>query len=726
MSYYVYWLKKKITSYLLVWKRKMFSQKKKHNYLPRPSYQKVRIPSRFLNKANGQNGGKTVGQIGMLHRVEYLLSAISVVLVAIIPETETLSRKSRLNQSSMTTFMFNQKKTSNAKKEQLDKLVTLMICKDNLPLTILQREGFRNLMAAAVPDYKLPCYERMRDTLIHNLHEEVAAAVKKRLASSPACSVMMDFWSSNAMEGFLGVSCSAVTCDYVPFTAFLALREMPKNHTAAAVFAEYESVIEDWEINKKVNVIRCVTENARNMVAALRLQLPTFVNETEDELVEIEIEAGINVPNYLLIPEFVEFIGEADNDDGENNPLGFEDHFAFDLDFDTLLNDKSWKYNETGYNITASYHARCLPHHIQLAIKDGLLVLEKVAKDSLNLLGKIVGGIRRSVVDTKTLMDCVGFKIPMLNQTRWSSQYGMIKGTLEAIEKDPSIQSKLNSCTVHGSLTAIQIKCLRELIILLGPFKLATDAFQKEHETIGLVTPFYLDLVNKCSLDSEVNPDARSIISCKTVVEALQNSLKARLSYVLNDSLYLIGSILDPRIKTSFIKAGGLDEKAVLKAVSDVILSRYGIACERESESSANEKRQNSLDFQETSAAAKRSKFNRPMLSSVLPQSQPQSHGAREKVLEEFQNYLAEPVIVNDSGEFDLSYSPLLFWKLNEHRFPVLSLIARDVMGVPASSSNIERGFSTAVDIKSAKRNGIKAGLFQMLLFIKKNCHFLS
>jgi hypothetical protein len=114
------------------------------------------------------------------------------------------------------------------------------------------------------------------------------------------------------------------------------------------------------------------------------------------------------------------------------------------------------------------------------------------------------------------------------------------------------------------------------------------------------------------------------------------------------------------------------------------------------------------------------------MLSSIVSQSRPHSNAPGEKVLDEFEKYLAEPVVVNDSGEFDLSYSPLLFWKLNEHRFPALAPIARDVMGVPASSSNIERGFSTAVDIKSAKRNGIKASLFQMLLFIKKNCHFLS
>ncbi|KZS20402.1 Uncharacterized protein APZ42_012923 [Daphnia magna] len=164
MCYYVYWLKKKITSYLLVFKRKISSQTKKHNYLPRPSYQKVRIPSRFLNKKQmARMEEKLLDRLVIHHLVEYLLSATSAVL-------------------------------------------------------------------------------------------EAVAALKIRLASSPACSIMMGLWSSNAMKGFLGVSCSAVTCDYVPFTAFLALHEMQKNPTAAAVFAEYESVIEDWEINKKVNV----------------------------------------------------------------------------------------------------------------------------------------------------------------------------------------------------------------------------------------------------------------------------------------------------------------------------------------------------------------------------------------------------------------------------------------------------------------------------------------
>ena len=110
------------------------------------------------------------------------------------------------------------------------------------------------------------------------------------------------------------------------------------------------------------------------------------------------------------------------------------------------------------------------------------------------------------------------------------------------------------------------------------------------------------------------------------------------------------------------------------------------------------------------------------MLSTLL-QPWPKCTGANaNKVLDELDVYLKEPLATNEEGEFDLSFSPLQYWKLNEHRFPALTPIARDVMGVKASSANIERTFSTVKDkdMKSAKRNKIKAALFQMPLFIKK------
>jgi len=63
----------------------------------------------------------------------------------------------------------------------------------------------------------------------------------------------MDLWSSKTMRGYLGISCTGVTEDYEPFNAFLTLRPMQGSHTGEAIFAEYESVMKDWNITNKVN-----------------------------------------------------------------------------------------------------------------------------------------------------------------------------------------------------------------------------------------------------------------------------------------------------------------------------------------------------------------------------------------------------------------------------------------------------------------------------------------
>ena len=78
----------------------------------------------------------------------------------------------RPNQSSLNNYVHRSKKMSVARKEHLDNLLAEMICKDNLPLTILQREGFQNFMSAAVPEYKIRKNERYVNT--YSLRESVS------------------------------------------------------------------------------------------------------------------------------------------------------------------------------------------------------------------------------------------------------------------------------------------------------------------------------------------------------------------------------------------------------------------------------------------------------------------------------------------------------------------------------------------------------------------------
>lgn len=102
-------------------------------------------------------------------------------------------------------------------------------------------------------------------------------------------------------------------------------------------------------------------------------------------------------------------------------------------------------------------------------------------------------------------------------------------------------------------------------------------------------------------------------------------------------------------------------------------------------------------------------------------ETRPQS-ASPSKVLEELEEYLKEPRLAIGKPES----LPLTFWKRSVDRFKFLASISLDVFCVPASSANIERVFSVARDILSAKRTRMKSILFRRILFIRRNYFLLN
>lgn len=126
--------------------------------------------------------------------------------------------------------------------------------------------------------------------------------------------------------------------------------------------------------------------------------------------------------------------------------------------------------------------------------------------------------------------------------------------------------------------------------------------------------------------------------------------------------------------------------------------------------------------------AGRKRRSSQSIYSDVInAPSQPTLVGPN-KLIEEFRAYLNEPnvpmeVPINplDPESDTRPTKPLEFWKNAVVRFPLLSEIGRDAVSVAASSGSIERSFSTATDILSAKRNAMKPDLFARLMFIKCN-----
>ena len=98
-------------------------------------------------------------------------------------------------------------------------------------------------------------------------------------------------------------------------------------------------------------------------------------------------------------------------------------------------------------------------------------------------------------------------------------------------------------------------------------------------------------------------------------------------------------------------------------------------------------------------------RFNQPRVNPVAHQSYIQRRLNRKigpyrstitqtpaTVLDEYERYIVEEPI--DSAQFETD--PIPWWKLNESRFPALSVMAVDFLSILSSSSESERTFSSA------------------------------
>ena len=81
---------------------------------------------------------------------------------------------------------------------------------------------------------------------------------------------------------------------------------------------------------------------------------------------------------------------------------------------------------------------------------------------------------------------------------------------------------------------------------------------------------------------------------------------------------------------------------------------------------------------------------------------------------DEVTSYLALPKIHHDD-------CPLMWWKTNKTRFPVLSKLARKYLAVPATSTPSERLFSEAGNVMTIKRTQLAPNMLENLVFCKKN-----
>lgn len=78
----------------------------------------------------------------------------------------------------------------------LDKALTFMIAKDNMALSVTEREGFRYFMKLANRKYNIPKRHKITN-LVEKMYNEVALKVKKKLAGVESVAITTDMWTES-------------------------------------------------------------------------------------------------------------------------------------------------------------------------------------------------------------------------------------------------------------------------------------------------------------------------------------------------------------------------------------------------------------------------------------------------------------------------------------------------------------------------------------------------
>ena len=532
-------------------------------------------------------------------------------------------------QPSISSFASSTKRWGSTDPRQLqtDQALVFLVAGNLLPLSLVDSIHFRRFCEAGMPGYQVPCRRTLINKLIKERHALLHNKVEHLAKSAQSICLTIDLWTNRQMKSFIGIT-GHMLINYSLHSVLFACNRVKGRHTAANILSHYEEVVASFNIGHKIAAV--ITDNASNMVAAF--SLPGFQHEDSSD-------------------------NSEDNTDSDIE----------DTDSDNIVDtDSVLEYLPTT-------HERCLPHTLQLIVKDGLAEATQMKK-TITKASTIARKLRKSGIATDTLEH--GPRVQTACPTRWNSEVKMIRSVLA------QDSTKLDQLDNIPQLSQHERNILQDLLDTLQPFEDATDKLQGQDDvTASMVIPCIIGLRESLKTPSRYNGK---------LTAALSASLEKRMPAFESKTSYKLASVLDPRFKLRWLPSAQAKE-----AIKEELITALA--------STATPKPPSSPSI---SPPAKR-----PRLFQFMEE---EDNTAPADTPQEVQEYL---------GEKSLPYqaNPLQYWQTNEHRFPQLAKLAQFYLAIPASSAPVERIFSTAGKIFTPERACLADSNFEALMFIKCN-----
>ena len=185
-------------------------------------------------------------------------------------EEKVKTKKPKLTDKKPTLFQMLEKTQKYAKGspqlKSLNDCLLEMLILDMQPASVVEDLGFKRFVSMLDPHY-IPS----RRTLMRRLptkYQEIKLHILRVLPQVKYVSLTTDIWTSRATESFLTINMHLIF-SWELKSLVLATIKFSVEHIAEHIASEFKGVTNHWGITHKVVAI--VTDNAANMVAAVRI-----------------------------------------------------------------------------------------------------------------------------------------------------------------------------------------------------------------------------------------------------------------------------------------------------------------------------------------------------------------------------------------------------------------------------------------------------------------------
>ena len=360
-----------------------------------------------------------------------------------------------------------------------------------------------------------------------------------------------------------------------------------------------------------------------------------------------------------------------------------------------------------GYAFNAKYfHVRCCAHIINLVVNDGTTALASLIENlrcTVKYLKKSPSRMHKFVEICRSLALQIGEGMRLDVSTRWSSTYKMLRTAIaykEAIQTyaDADLNYKWEPTTEEWDLfVAIEP-------ILASLAKVTTALSASSYPTTNLFYPHIVDV--KIALRAAMFFNNLNLKKMGTAMMEKFNKYWEEKNNVM-----VVATILDPRYKMRYIEW-------CFGRIFDVDQSGFEIQEVR----AELEKLYEECELQHREKKAAQSKSNASSSLTIdrscgLPSascefqsylSSTEANPSKSELL----IYLDELNVSLEDKEFDL----LNWWKVNSHRFPVVSKMTKKFLTVPATSVSSESTFSTGGRTLDDYRSSLRPSTVEALI----------